>query len=173
MKKSLLVLLFALVLPLNVLAASGLSVDYPDAPKPIFDIPNLVPGQKIEKTVKITNNYDSTRKVGFKIEKPASISPLASVIEIEVKDQNSITKYRNNLFELYDLGELSLDALAPGGSSNYTFIAVLNENAGNEYQSLKETFDFSLGFIETDDTNINSSSSQSFQIGRASCRERV
>lgn len=144
-------ILFALVLffiPTLTLAASTVSVA---GPNPIFAETNIAPGYEVSKTITVTNNSSTNQQFKFQATATNS-SSLKDVIFLKISSTTR-TMYNGTLANLYNVGEVNLDALAPSVPTDYTFNARFDENAGNEYMGKSETFDLTIGFAATPTTN--------------------
>ncbi len=118
--------------------ASGIRI----SPSPIFEVENFFPGQTVTSTVIIKNeagkDYEKISLRGERIS-PTSTYDLAEVIHLTIKKENQIvTTTLAHLFE--NTLELPDSNLPDGKTTQFEFIAQLDQNAGNEYQGKKVEF---------------------------------
>lgn len=140
-------LLLIFLLPGLTFAAGNVTVSYPGAPAPLFDVSAMAPGYSITKTLSVTNNSTVNQDFKFTVNDTDAAHSLSDKITFQVVDATtSSEKYFGTLSSLFSAGEVNLGSIAPSATESYNFIATFDENAGNEYMGLVEQFDLAVGF---------------------------
>lgn len=117
---------------------------------PIFSETNLSPDSSITKTLTAQNNYPENRDFLLEINTTSfsdSTPAMGDVLSITITEQESsnLVYGPKTLSELKDDGEVTLSNIPSGEERNYD-LAVVMDDAGNDYQGKSLTFDLTLGF---------------------------
>ncbi len=176
-KKKILILLLILV-PLlsylgvtianaqNTFASGAITISFNNSPisGPIFSVENMLPGDCVEKNITIQNSTNSQKEIKIKSENITQSGNLATVLNFEIKKNNSTIIYStNNLNNFFNLTSTTLTNIPTNTIESFTFKICFDPNADNSYQNKFTKFD--LIFI-TDGNNQTSIPAQCLEKGR-------
>ena len=115
---------------------------------PLFGESDVVPGDVIEKWVKVTNNTDEAKNVITEAINQSGCDGgvcLADEMNLEIKDTATIL-YTGSFSDFLDAGEVLLGPLGAGEMKQYDFRVYFGDTADNETQKLSFSFDLLVGF---------------------------
>jgi len=115
---------------------------------PLFSEANFLPGDSVNRLVKVTNNSEKTQKIGVKIidNSGRSTDCLSDVLDLAISKGGS-TLYSGSLTSFYEAGEKPLSDLGAGGAMIYQFSITFRPPAGDKYQNSSANFDIKIGFF--------------------------
>ncbi len=142
--------------PTTVEAVGDLVIDFGVPPgAPMFNFPNMAPGESKFKNIIVTNKALSQRPVGIKGIQIAQTGTISSAISIVIS-KGAVDLYGGtsptgpkNLSQFFadsnSINGIALTTVQPGQSATYKITATFNQAAGNEFQSKSVTFDVKIG----------------------------
>lgn len=142
--------------PTTVEAVGDLVIDF-GVPlgTPMFNFPNLAPGESKSKNIVVTNNALEARPVGIKGIQTSETGSISNAISIVLSKSGTDLyggasgtgpKTLANFFaDSSGINGVPLSTLLPGQSATYTIKATLNQSASNEFQSRSVVFDVQIG----------------------------
>lgn len=142
--------------PSTVEAVGDLVVDFGVPPgTPMFNFPNLSPGESKSKTITVTNNALANRPVGIKGINTAETGAISNVILIVIS-KNGTDLYGGasatgpkTLSQFFTdssgINGIPLTTLLPNQAAAYIITATFNQSAGDQFQSKSVVFDLKIG----------------------------
>lgn len=130
-------------------AAGDLSINW-GVPlgNPIFNIPNMLPGDVVPHTVIISNGATATRPLGVRGIKISGDDSFASILQLVIKE-NGNPIYTESLSQFFadsvDPNFFHFADLGPGNFATYVFQVTFPSSAGNEFKSQSIVFDIVIG----------------------------
>jgi len=115
---------------------------------PLFSEANFLPGDSVNRLVRVTNNSEGTQKIGIRIidKSGCSTDCLSDVLDLAISEGGS-TLYSGSLTSFYEAEEKPLSDLGAGSDRTYQFSITFRPPAGNKYQNSAANFDIKIGFF--------------------------
>lgn len=150
--KILLIFFMATVILPGSVKAAEITVAYPGAPGPIFNVTNMAPGEEYKKTFTVFNNNANSESLGLKITS-ASSGILADIVVITIRDSVSESVLQEKMLSDYiAAGEVSLGLISSFETKNYNIIAKIHKSVDNSYQGKSQNFDLNIGFTAVENS---------------------
>lgn len=125
---------------------------------PVFNYPNLKPGDNISKIVDVTNNGSKKVKIairGVKTDGSAGNPKLENILSLIIKNGTTVLygegsptgpKTLANFFsETSGTKDIKLNELNAGSNKTYTLLVTFPNSSGNEFQNRSVVFDLIFG----------------------------
>jgi len=114
---------------------------------PLFDEANFLPGQSVERWVKVINNSGQPQRIVVEAINVSDINSLGGVLNLEIKEGLEV-HYSKTLADFFDDGEVYLSDLSTGDNTQYDFsIGFIPEAESPQGASLG--FDILIGYQGT------------------------
>jgi hypothetical protein len=123
--------------------------------KPIFMVTNMLPGDQITKTFKITNNSHDTRYIALRTQETSGSPLFPGQLEVTIKNGSqdiyggTAPGGKKTLANLFSESKFPLsiyfNQLKPGQSSTYSITVKFKPTAGNQFQKAKVVFNLLFG----------------------------
>lgn len=131
-----------------VYAYGGLSVDWPTPVDKVFVVANMLPGDTVEKTVKVTNGAPNARAVAVWGEETSSHTIFPDALQLVITE-NGTPVYTGSLTKFFTDSDtpagVSLSTIASHATKQYKFRVLFPEGSDNEYQRLQVVFSLTFG----------------------------
>lgn len=130
-----------LLLVNSVQAQPPLEVDFEK--EPLFDEANFLPGQGVNRWVKVINNSGATQRIATEAINVNDPDRLGDVLNLEIKE-GGVTHYNDAFSKFFTGGEVYLSDLS--SNTQYDFIVTFYSGAQNPFQGKTLSFDILVGF---------------------------
>jgi len=112
---------------------------------PLFDEANFMPGEGVNRWIKVTNNSGSLQDIAIETINESDPDNFSSQLGLVIKE--GITElYNDTLRSFFDAGETLLSSLANGATTQYDLTITFNSASGNPWQGKSLGFDILIGF---------------------------
>ena len=147
---------YALAADVDVTCSGGGQCDVIPSNTPLFDTDNMIPGESVVRSVEISNNTQDSCTIALQIDN-GQVDPQDFNIRLFTLIESSTEIYgtsngsggassNRTLEDLFTDGLVHLGNIASGNTQTYTWVFTFDEDAGNEFQDAKTTFDFDMIF---------------------------
>lgn len=116
---------------------------------PLFNEANLLPGEGVNRWVKVTNNSGQTQRIATQPLNVTDPNHLGDVLNLEIKE-GGVVRYNNALSTFFAGGENYLSDLANGATTQYDFTVSFYSGAQSVFQGKSLGFDILIGFQGTE-----------------------
>ena len=116
---------------------------------PLFNEANFLPGEGVNRWVKVTNNSGETQRIATQPLNITDLNRLGDVLNLEIKE-GGVTRYNNALSTFFTGGENYLSDLANGATTQYDFTVSFYSGSQNTFQGKSLEFDILIGFQGTE-----------------------
>ena len=117
---------------------------------PLFEEKNIFPGYNTKHKLTIINSRKENCTLSFLAKTNSTINPLSQKIQLSIKNGNDIWYY-GSLYDLLLNGNnsnyLPLGQIYQNSQGVYQWIAVFNDDSGNQYQNTSVFFNIDFDFI--------------------------
>ena len=124
--------------------------------EPLFQVSDWLPGDLVQQKTTIINQSGGVCHLQLETENEIDDQDLASVIFVAISDSQGSNLFGGvsgdhptteaTLKDLFDTGVVYLTDIAAGATEVFTWRALFDLNAGNQYQLAETRFDFNLSF---------------------------
>lgn len=150
---------------------------------PIFVVANMAPGDTEQRVVSVSNGASATRPIGVRGVKTSETGNLSTILDFVISE-NGTDLYGGTsptgpktlaqfFTDSLDPDGISLSALGPSSSTNYTFKATFDPLAGNEFQDSQVIFDIIIGISVDVPEECEDAGFTGFPIFGTSASERI
>lgn len=113
---------------------------------PLFSGANFLPGDGIERYVRVTNNTGESKNIAVEAINITDLEDFGDVLHMLIKE-DSTTHFDDTLSAFFAAGEISLSEVGSGGSTTqYDFTVTFDGGAGDVHQGKSLGFDILIGF---------------------------
>ena len=116
---------------------------------PLFKEANFLPGEGVNRWVKVTNNSGQTQRIAVQSLNITDPNHLGDVLNLVIKEGGT-TLYNNALSNFLANGEVYLSNLANGANTQYDFTVSFYSGTQNTFQGKSLGFDILIGFQGTE-----------------------
>lgn len=115
----------------------------------LFDEANFLPGQSVNRWVKVKNVSAESQTVITKVKDLNDPGGLGALINFEIKKGGAVLR-SGTLADFYLAGEMVLSSIAPEEEVEYVYQATFNPDSGNEDKGKTLTFNIDIGSQSTE-----------------------